>query len=458
MNPQPPQGRPTGPGHPPAPGPYPPTGHAPPPRGYPPPLGYPPPDYAPPPGYAPVSPPQAGPQVGHGPPGGWPNGGQPAPRRPRRKRTVIVAAAAVVLLGIVGVPVVMDALEPAGTKDLGSGSVTDPMRWWVNVPAGDVNEYSIDVPGLALGPSVDDAALAGVDPRQLYWAMLARQGTRQVTDMVIRGWSTPEEYQDEFPANVTTSHVGIDWRTRAFVDELFGVAEDGNPDRDDSVMRCLGNDQYATYYPADDVFGTPARWDVKSTSGPGGWKTCAGRMKPDKVVANANTGDSIAPAGLSPEQMNAFISYLDGVPGLIEVSPPTSVRGRDGKQYIQLDVSLNPQDPRWEIGARMGAAFLNAAFAQTGNNPHDYPYSIDSNEGQGRVMRYFVDPQTLLPAYAVNSDTSPLGLDGTPIGTVPNRYRVYQYSWPDELDPAAMRAEGTPDIPLRPWPFEKIVF
>jgi hypothetical protein len=35
---------------------------------------------------------------------------------------------------------------------------------------------------------------------------------------------------------------------------------------------------------------------------------------------------------------------------------------------------------------------------------------------------------------------------------------VYQYSWPDELDPAAMRAEGTPDIPLRPWPFEKIVF
>jgi hypothetical protein len=458
MYPQPPQGRLTGPGHPPAPGPYPPTGHAPPPRGYPPPLGYPPPDYAPPPGSAPVSPPQAGPQVGHGPPGGWPNGGQPAPRRPRRKRTVIVAAAAAVLLGIVGVPVVMDALEPAGAKDLGSGSVTDPMRWWVNVPAGDVNEYSTDVPGLALGPTVDDAALAGVDPRQLYWAMLARQGTRQVTDMVIRSWATPEEYQDEFPATVHLSHGGIDWRTRAFIYESASLTKGETLSKHSVLLRCLGNDQYAAYHRTNEVFGFPARWDVKSTSGSGGWLACAGRLKPGKIVENAHTGDSIAPAGLSPEKMNAFISYLDGVPGLIEVSPPTSVRGLDGKQYIQLDVSLNPQDPQWEVGARMGAAFLNAAFAQTGNNPYDYPYSIDSNEGQGRAMRYFVDPQTLLPAYAVMSDTSPLGLDGTPIGNVPNGYRVYQYSWPDELDPAAMRAEGTPDIPLRPWPFEKIVF
>jgi hypothetical protein len=65
---------------------------------------------------------------------------------------VIVAAAAVILLGIVGIPVTMDAFEPAGTKDLGSGSVPDPLRWFVNVPAGEVNEYSTDVPGLALGP------------------------------------------------------------------------------------------------------------------------------------------------------------------------------------------------------------------------------------------------------------------------------------------------------------------
>jgi hypothetical protein len=31
------------------------------------------------------------------------------------------------------------------------------------------------------------------------------------------------------------------------------------------------------------------------------------------------------------------------------------------------------------------------------------------------------------------------------------------YSWSDELDPAAMRAERTPVFPLRPWLFEKIV-
>jgi hypothetical protein len=183
-------------------------------------------------------------------------------------------------------------------------------------------------------------------------------------------------------------------------------------------------------------------------------------MQPGKLVANAFVGDGIAPAGLSPEQMNAFISYLDGVPGLIEVSPPISVEGSDGKQYIQLDVSLNPQDPQRESETRLGGAFLNAAFAQTGNNPYDYPYSVDLDETQGRIMRYFVEPQTLLSAYAVMTDTGPLGLDGSPLdmGNITNSYDVYQYSWPDELDPAAMRAEGTPVFPLRPWPFEKITF
>lgn len=416
MNPQPSPEHPTEPGHPP-------THH-----------------YPAPPGYAPA-----------------PGGGQQAPQRPRRKRTVIVAVAAVALLAIVGVPAAVDALEPTGAKDLGSGSVTDPLKWWVNVPAGDVKHYSTDVPGLIPGPSVDDAALAQVDPRQLYWAMLARQGTRQVTDMIIHFWNTPEEYHDEFPADSLTRRSATDWRTRAFIHDTFDMSEDGTLAERSVVVRCIGSGQQAAFYQANEIFGTPARWEVRPASTSVG-SICSNRMKPNKLVANSGVTDSIAPAGLTPEQMNAFISYLDGVPGLIEVALPTSVRSQDGKQYIQLDVALVPQDPRCDVGARMGAAFLYAAFAQTGNDPHAYPYDIGSNEGQGHVIRYFIDPQTLLPAYAAMSYTSPLGLDGTPISDLPNSYSLYQYSWPDGLDPAALRAEGIPYSEPRPWPFEKIVF
>jgi hypothetical protein len=403
--------------------------------------------------------PQA-PGSGFFPPGHPPPGYGPPPPPPRKKRTGYVAAAAVILLAIVGTPVVADALENAGTKDLGSGSATDPVRWRVHVPARDVDEYPTDVPGLAPGPTVDDTALATVDARQLYWAVLARQGTRPVTDMVARNWSTAEEYEDGFPANPVTHRIGIDWRTKAFIDESSGVTAEGTADADYVLLRCLGNDRYASYQPENAVFGLPARWEVKSAAGPDGYDNCADRMRPGKVVANSFAGDGIAPAGLSPEQMNAFISYLDGVPGLIEVAPPATVEGSDGKRYIRLDVALRPQDPKGDGETRMGGAFLNAAFAQTGNNPYDYPYSIDLDETQGRTMRYFVDPRTLLPAYAVMADTGPLALDGTPVqrGNITNSYDVYQYSWPDELDPAAMRAEGTPVFPLRPWPFEKIVF
>ena len=70
-------------------------------------------------------------------------------------------------------------------------------------------------------------------------------------------------------------------------------------------------------------------------------------------------------------------------------------------------------------------------------------------------MRYYIDPATLLPAYSVSMTTPPLTIKGAPRSdpSFKSEYTLFEYSFPDQLDPAAMQATGTPTVPFRVWPF-----
>jgi len=347
----------------------------------------------------------------------------------------------------------------AGQKDLGSGSVSDPARYYVKVPAGETKQYSADVPGLSLGPEITDEQLSTVDPRQLLWAVLTRQGQKQVTDTIDRRFSTPHDYDLTYPSNFLTTHSVIDWRTRQFADDSIDI------DKDDKVKlemlsRCVGSaqgaPQSAVFHGANAAFGWPDRWEHQASPD----MLCKDRLKPGKEVANSGVTDGLAPAGLSTEDMNKFLSYVDHVPGLIEAAKPAAVTGKDGKKYVRLDVKLVPQDAG--VGIRVGVAFLNAAFAQTGKSPFDFPYSINIGNGQGFQRRYFLDPATLLPVYSVTRTSKPLGEDGRPDTSgraTPDAYTIYEYAWPDAIDPDATRIDGAaPNVPHRPMPFDQVKF
>lgn len=396
---------------------------------------------------------------------------QPPPPKPRR-RGLWITLALVAVLGVAAaivIPISMSggAASPAedsigseaGKKDLGSGSVTDPARYFVKVPAGETKQYSADVPGLSLGPEITDDQVSKVDPRQLLWAVLMRQGQKQVTDTIHRRYPTPHDYDVTYPSNFLTSRSVIDWRTRQFVDDSTDI------DKDDKVKiemlsRCVGSAEgaprSAVFHAANQAFGWPERWERDADPD----MLCKDRLKPGKDVANSGVTDGFAPAGLSTEDMNKFLSYVDHVPGLLEAAKPAAVTGKDGKKYVQLDVKLVPQDAG--VGMRVGAAFLNAAFAQTGKSPFDFPYSINIGNGQGFQRRYFLDPATLLPVYSVSRSTKPLGEDGKPDTSgrsIPDDYTIYEYTWPETIDPDATRTEGAaPNVPHRPLPFDQVKF
>ncbi|OLT12905.1 hypothetical protein BJF78_23100 [Pseudonocardia sp. CNS-139] len=227
-------------------------------------------------------------------------------------------------------------------------------------------------------------------------------------------WNDQEEYVREFPSDHQTHHIAIDWRTRTWIEETFTVGDDGQTNPEHELVRCLGNAQVASWHPRTEHSREPARWEVVP-SGQNGDQLCTERMLPGEKAGNRRSTDGVAPAGLTPAEMDAFLSYLDGVPGLVEVFPPVPVQDAAGRPFLQLDVALNPTDPQQRGNdQRVGVGFLNAAFGQTGKDPEEYAYSIDVEEQQGRRMRYFVDPQTMLPAYATMMITTPQRVNGRP--------------------------------------------
>lgn len=336
-----------------------------------------------------------------------------------------------------------DRARSAGERDLGSGSATDPYKYFVNVPAGDTKQYPADVPGYMPSATPSAEQLATADPRQLYWAVLKRQGMAVITEVTkVGGYMTTQDYEADWPGGLV-SHSVIDWRSRKFIQEDTSVKADGSPDTS-TVRRCLDSNTVGTYSQADPIVGKPAGWETA----PDSMHACDDKLKPNQDVANVIDGDGVAPAGLSSSDMDKFISYLDHVPGLIHVEKPIVATGKDGKQYIQLKVSLTPQDSKLQSNDfRMGQAFLNAAFVQTGKNPSTWPFIISGNVGQGKRMAYYIDPQTLLPAYSVFMDTKVLNVDGTPDLQAPQPQwrQLYEYGFPQQLDSSRLQASGTPD-------------
>ncbi|WP_410646326.1 hypothetical protein [Amycolatopsis sp. cmx-4-54] len=369
----------------------------------------------------------------------------------------------VAVLGFVGTAIVRSWMSPSASDltpaeaDLGSGSVTDPIRYAVNVPARESRQYPMDLPGVQPGTALTNQQLGGVDPRTLLWVTLKRQAQRPVTDSISRWYGSIDEYEKSYPAAPFAIRSAIDWRTREFTRDDVRI---DTSDKIDTylIYRCVGLPSGSARegtYQENRSGDREATWKVVENPPT---SNCPLRMKPGKLVANNHVTDGLAPYGLSPEATDKFISYLDQVPDLIQVARPEPVTGKDGRRYIQLDAALVPQSDGMDD--RKGAAFLNAAFAQTGKSPFDQPYSINIGVYQGFKKRYLLDPVTLLPAYSVTLSTPRLDLNGAPVTTGPQpeiSYSLDQHTWPETIEPDAKRTEGGPPvIPHHAWPFDKI--
>ncbi|WP_344855094.1 hypothetical protein [Amycolatopsis ultiminotia] len=383
---------------------------------------------------------------------------QAPPPRKRRRLWLKLGLPLVLVVVLVGGFVVFLYGEAGGfrsaqEKDLNSGSATDPLEYGVNIAAGDTHQYATDVPGYTPGATPDAGQLAGVDPRQFYFAVLKRQGMVKVSEVIHASYLTEDLFRSTWPGGLV-EHSVVDWQTRKFIKETQEVSSaDGKLQHSETLRRCIEGNQEAQYTAADPAFGFPAKWETE----PEDSHSCSRRMQPTWDVENVGTSDGVMPGGLTADELDRYLSYVDHVPGLLDVRKPTVFTGTDGKQYLRLDVRIVPQDGKVEDQDRQGVAFLNAGFAQTGKKPSDYPLIVGAGTNQGRHFQYYLDPQTLLPAYSAAVDTQPVKLDGTTdTGEDQNLVRtLYEYKYPHQLDPARTHSGGPTDVGYTAPPFPR---
>lgn len=340
------------------------------------------------------------------------------------------------------------------TADVGSNSLTDPRRWGVDLPACTPHQYATDVPGLNLPATA--AGLAKADPTTLYWAMLKRQVTKPVAGTVSVFYSDSDQYA-QFPVG-DVQLVQIDYAAHKFatVRHTNVNVTTSAPVGDTSFITTCVDNMSHTWTPTDGWL-PPSPSDLANAK-----ENECNRLAGQKEI-DAFSSDGIATGGLTSAQADKYISYLANVPGLISVARPSMTQGSDGKSYVQLDMTLTPQNPKdpddINPTVNMGGAFIEAAVAQTGIDQTKWPYVLTTAESQGLKVRYYLDPSTLLPAYSVVTDFGPFTADGKlyqPDKWKPD-FGLYEYTYPSQVDTSLSTDTGTPSMPMSNWPFPRYV-
>ncbi|MEO3867919.1 hypothetical protein ABGB18_03720 [Nonomuraea sp. B12E4] len=121
-----------------------------------------------------------------------------------------------------------------------------------------------------------------------------------------------------------------------------------------------------------------------------------------------------------------------------------------GKQYVRMVVDYKPV---LRSGLYIGAQVLMWSFKTTGLDPSTHPYSYDGAMGSGYHEVTYLDPATLLPAYAEIEQTPVLDDNGKPRSDSGwHKVRV-EYHQPGKLP--KMKATGVPTPPKLTWPRDK---
>ncbi|MGW1676321.1 hypothetical protein [Saccharopolyspora sp. NPDC002376] len=261
----------------------------------------------------------------------------------------------------------------------------------------------------AFDGSVTPANIDQVDPNALFWEMFHRQAQQPVLHTRREYFDSPDlaaqrrmvKVQDEIYDFRTRRYVGASiehWRGRS---TLWGKCIDG-----------VEHD----YSPS------------RQTWSPGSSPLC----RPYRPFL----GDGIIPAGLTADQAAAMISQLNKESWRFLVAERPSLVEVNGATHLRLPVRARalPDDE----GRRWDMQHLIWAFQKVGPNVMEHPFPTADNTSAGADIVYYLDPESLLPAYMFRQAFRPS--DG---GPKPDAVTRVEYVRPPEL-PADPLADTTP--------------
>ncbi|NUR93283.1 MAG: hypothetical protein HOY71_55185 [Nonomuraea sp.] len=247
------------------------------------------------------------------------------------------------------------------------------------------------------------------DARQIYLESMKRQAMQQQV-------STLQEYYraaDGYPGGTRYAvDSAFDYRTKQARLERVQVT---GASRVAWATRCDGPEEKF--------------WSSKES----GWETKYSDGCPT-VLGATWINDGLGTGGLSEEQATTFSGKLGDYKGLIAGRSVRKVE-KYGKPYLRLEVTVTPR--RFGSDLKIGVGMYLDAFKWTDVEALKHPYGLLGGGQEGlRIVRY-VDPGTLLPAYAEMTETP--------------RWRMHrvQYSFGGPVERSTLPA--VPGVPRLSW-------
>lgn len=224
---------------------------------------------------------------------------------------------------------------------------------------------------------ITENTIHSVNPDALFWEMFLRQATQPTVHTRRESFTSPRAAESRSLFSVHDDR--FDHRNGHYV----GTHVENWRGKLKIVDRCADSTRYSR-----DTYDT--RWELDGPSG-----MC--QMRPF-------LGDGILPSGLSTQQAERMISSILEFPDFLRARQPSFV-DIGGQQYIRLPVRANTLD---RGGEHWGMQILDWAFQDTGLDIDTHGYTT-GNPADGAEMVYYLDPDTLLPAYTQRHNTPPPG-------------------------------------------------
>lgn len=227
------------------------------------------------------------------------------------------------------------------------------------------------------GP-ISAATIDTVDPDALFWEMFLRQARQKTVHTRRETLTSPQEAESRRLFSINDD--SFDHRNGRYV----GTHVENWRGKLKIVDRCVDSARYSR-----DTYDT--KWEQDGFGG-----MC--RIRPF-------LGDGILPSGMTTEQAGRMITTITteykrflrpGKPSLVDVG---------GEQYVRLPVRAQPLNID---GHHWGMQILTWAFKDTGLDIDTHGYN-PGNASSGADMVYYLDPNTLLPAYTHRQDIPPPG-------------------------------------------------
>lgn len=376
-------------------------------------------------------PPSATPQ-----PSTWqpvPSAQPPMSERPKKqlfsKRMIIIAAALVLLLMVAAVAVLLFASG-------GSKSQYDKATSQISQ-------------SLATNGKVTDADLVLIDKTDLFLASanaMARQPVHHLVSETIGVGALNGKMAGD---HVETADATFDYRNKD-----LNLTSQNRYISAPNVLdfnRCVDGVAYAYY---DLQVRSNVQWERAETAGPDEGKDYC----PLSGYAGVAIADGVNAGGLTTVQSNTFVQeiYKYASKGLLRISD-AGLTERNSQQYIRLKAEIGWVQENIGGSRQSGMEYFMRAFKATGLNPQQHPYTtLNASSDKVRITTY-IDPQTMLPAYA--EYLTDIGIDGKTgdlrPATEENPYtlRRVQYGFGGSVVRGTVDSEPQP-IKLS-WPAEK---